>query len=465
MELPREPWPWHPDFQEPVSPIRGNHIVTVPQEGAVLHQQQAQAGDSLVPVVSITVTANKYPSDIAKEALEKLEPIDQEYCNSHEFVQYLLLCEQKGFRIKGYDTKKGKIVSYPLSYNNRWGPIRRRELAAKLERLQYWFELQTDRPVTMITLTTRHGGKSISSAWFELNKSRDKLRKLIFKYFGAVDYFWVVEPHKSGYAHYHMAVFAAVDNYTRDTSKHVGWVRCKGREEEDIWDLMDGQGIEDKFRDLWDKKYKTGDHTYGLNFSQKKNDSKIKNLKNYLQKYLAKGFLLDTWSPGMLKFNAAMWDTGFRMYGASKNIREIMNLSDDKADQIVWLETKIQEPQTTPEGKEYESERVVWYRQYIPDWLDSDFWIQTHSKDLRIVDPSLYIFDWGRGPWFNQLEYAMGGKGQLREETVFKEINYRESNFKRRNRDVNPYDTWRPPTEEDFAAARSRYGYDENGLL
>jgi len=427
------PWPSHPDFLNGgvVTPAR-----VCPSTPFSISEGGLTEGSSLVPVVSITVTAQTYPSDIAKKALEDLGEVDSHYWMSHEFVKYLQLCEQKGFRVKGYDTKKGKIVSFGLEYNNRWGKVRRKELGEKLKRLEYWFELQEDRPVTMITLTSFHKGMSISSAWFELNKSRDKLRKLIHKYFGAVDYFWVVEPHQSGYAHYHMAVFADIDNETKDKK---------------------GRGIEDKFRDIWSKKYKTGNHTYGLDFAQKKDDDKIKHLKNYLQKYLSKGFLLDKWTLGMLKFNAAMWDTGFRMYGASKNIREIMNIKDDKPCQIVWLETKIQEPAKTPGGgirvdvfgneiilpggEEYEEERVVWYRQYIPDWVDSDFWLL--KNDLRIIDPEkLYFCRWGRGPWFNQLEYSQGGESVIQNiglsET--KVVQWQDMNIRQRKHDVDPYE-------------------------
>jgi hypothetical protein len=375
-----EPWPWHPDIQEPVCPIGGN-----PVSPSSFSKGEGVGGEvSLVQYSSITVTAQIHPSDIAKSALDNLGEIDPEYCNSHDFVEYLQMCEQKGFRIKGYDTRKGKIVSYPLEYNNRWGKSRRMDLGNKLKRLEHWFELQEDRPVTLVTLTSYHSGYSISGAWQELNKSRDKLRKLIFKYFGAVDYFWVVEPHQDGYAHYHMAVFASIDNDVRYFKhKHgIDW-------------FIAAVKIEDKFRDIWSKKYKTGNHTYGLDFAQKKDGDKIKKLKAYLQKYLAKGFLLDKWTPGMLKFNAAMWDTGFRMYGASKNIREIMNILDDKQNQTVWLETKIQEPKMTEEGEEFEDERVVWYRQYIPDWIDSDIWLL--NGIVRQEDPPpMYIFDWGR---------------------------------------------------------------------
>ena len=338
---------------------------------------------SLVQYNSITHTTKSSPSEIAQSALDDLLKLNrsdkkislEDILVCKDFVDYLDKCEQKGFWIKGFDTKKGKVVRVPLSYENRWLPGRRRELKEKLERLEYWFELQQDRPVTMITLTSYHEGISIPAAWHELNKSRDKLLKLIRKYFGNVDYFWVPEPHKSGYVHYHMAVFADVSNNVKDNK---------------------GRGIEDKFRDLWSQKYKTGNHTYGLDFSQKKGDGKIQHLKNYLSKYLEKGFLLGKWTPGILLFNSYLHQTGFRLYGASKNIRAIMNIKDDESSQTVWLETRIEQTVEDSEGNEVYDDHVIWYRQYIPDWLDSDFWLGDTGK-VRLVDPPpQYIFDWGR---------------------------------------------------------------------
>jgi len=354
------------------------------------------------PVISITHTVYSTPSEIAQDALIRLlelpdtDPKRKYDLTCIDFVKYLTDCEQKGFMIKGYDTKKGKMLNLPMSYDNRWGPVRRRILSQKLERLEFWFEMQQDRPVTLITLTSYQEGESISGAWHKLNKSRDLLIKLIRKYFGDVDYFWVPEPFKSGYVHYHLAVFAEVDNYTRDTTKHVGWVRCKERSNEDIWELMDGQGIEDKFRDLWEKKYKTGSHTYGLDFSPKKDESKIQHLKNYLSKYLEKGFLLNSWSAGMLLFNAHLWETGFRMYGASKRIRAMMNIEDDKPNPVVWLETRMQTIELTPENEEVEIDKVIWYRLYIPDWIDSPMWLGERGEILGTDPPAMYLYDWGR---------------------------------------------------------------------
>ena len=331
-------------------------------------------GSSLVQYNSITSTEHRQPSEIAQIALSKMRGDDPYIHLCTDFVEHLQQCELKGFVLYGYDTKPGKFKTVRLDYNNRWGYARRKDLSKKLEKLETWFEMQEDRPVTLVTLTSYQEGMSIAGAWHELNKSRVKLQKLIAKYFDSPDYFWVVEPHKSGYVHYHMAVFAHIDNETKDRK---------------------GKGIEDKFRELWAEKYKTGNHTYGLDFSKKEDEDKINHLKNYLSKYLEKGFLLDKWTTGMLKFNANLWETGFRMYGASKNIREVMNLDTNKPSQTVWLETKLELPEKLENGECINVDKVIWYRQYIPDWLDSDFWLW-QGKIRQEDPPKIYIFDWGR---------------------------------------------------------------------
>jgi len=392
----------------------------------------AGGGASLVPYISITPKIRD-PSDIAFDALAQLDPSDSEYQVCFEFVKYLDQCEQKKFLIKGYDTVKGKIINLPTEYTNRWCPVRRNELSEKLKRLEYWFELQEDRPVTMITLTSGRRDLSIAGAWADLNQSKKKLQDLLRFYFGDVDYFWVPEPHKDGYVHYHMAVFADVDNNTKDKR---------------------GEGIEDKFRNLWSKKYGTGSHTYGLDFSQKKDDGKIQSLKNYLSKYLEKGFLLDKWTRGMLIFNANLWETGFRMYGASKRIREIMNIKPDKPSQIVWLETKMTSPETTEEGEEIEIEKIIWYRQYIPDWIDSDFWLTPGGYIAPTDPPPQYIYDWGRPCSHHAQEYKV--------------VHWQDMNIPKRKREVDPYEQF----NKDYAASCAPSGLkqgsaprDKYGLL
>jgi hypothetical protein len=368
-----------------------------------------QYSSSLGTVVRITDTELKQPSDIAYDSLKKLKELPDNHPQkkyhriSEKFCKYLDDCEKKKFHLQGYDTKTGKFVHAPLDYDNRWNLGRRRELSQKLDQLECWFELQVDRPVTMITLTSYQEGLSISSAWENLNKSRCLLLKLIRKYFGMVDYFWVVEPHKSGYIHYHLAVFEEVSNNVKDNK---------------------GKGIEDKLRDFWSRKYKTGNHTYGLQFSRRTDNQKIKGLKDYLTKYLRKGFLIDTWSIGMLLFNAHLWDTGYRMYGASKNISAIMKPGKILHPQTVWLEMKIEDE--NGEGHIVKGH----YRLYIPDWLDSDFWL--YEGKLRQIDPPvLYIYDWGR---------------KLSENLVEVVHRWQDLNITPRNHNVSVYDRFRAPS-------------------
>jgi hypothetical protein len=237
--------------------------------------------------------------------------------------------------------------------------------------LEGWFELHKDTPVTMISLTGKYEGHNIRQHWDKLNRSKKLLLDLIRKYFPGVDYFWVAEPHKSGYAHYHLAVFTRVDNSVKDTKK---------------------QGLEDKFRELWSEKYKTGSHTYGLEFSYKEDDKKLKGLKNYLTKYLRKSFLLDSWTPEYLVWNAILWDSGYRSYGASKNLSAIMKLGETPQKGTVWLQTRVDDDEC--------GERTIWGRQYIPDWLDSPFWLDNnkgwHEKTGTFDPPAQYTYTWGR---------------------------------------------------------------------
>ena len=224
--FPAPPTPWHPsrpypEFKVPLGTVSASAEMNA---GASYQQDTSR----LVPYISITPTI-KEPSDIALAALDQLNPADPEYQLCFEYFKYLDQCEQKKFLIKGYNTKKGEFINLPMEYTNRWCPTRRNELSGKLNRLTHWFELQEDRPVTMITLTSKRRDISIADSWRDLNYSKEKLQKLIHKYYGDVDYFWVPEPHKDGYVHYHMAVFADVDNNTKDKR---------------------GEGIEDKLRNL-----------------------------------------------------------------------------------------------------------------------------------------------------------------------------------------------------------------------
>jgi hypothetical protein len=349
----------------------------------VCHAPGAPEGPSpsLGTVVRVTDTTSEigYSSLLKMEELKFDNPLMEYYDSAEKFCKYLKDCQDRNICISGYNTKTGKMVKVNLDYDNRWNPNTRKKLSYKLDMLEEWFNLQAGRPVTLISLTSDHKD-SIRAQWEKINCSRTLLLKLIRKYFGDVDYFWVAEPQESGYAHYHLAVFAKIDNETKDKS---------------------GQGIEDKFRNLWSEKYKIGSHTYGLDFVHKSGNDPLTGLKDYLTKYLRKGFALDDWSPAHLVFNALLWETGFRLYGASKRISSIMKIEPQPQRETVWLKTEIDMG---------EGEIITRHgRLYIPEWLDSDMWLTPDGHILPGEPYPKYVYDWGRGSY-----PSMGEKSQSR---------------------------------------------------
>jgi hypothetical protein len=79
-----------------------------------------------------------------------------------------------------------------------------------------------------------------------------------------------------------------------------------------------------------------------------------------------------------------------------------MNIQDEKQNNIVWLETKFNDVKkdTQPDGTEfeYEDERLIYHRHYIPNWLDAPLWLQDNSDRLRLFDPDdiWHWYNWGR---------------------------------------------------------------------
>ena len=339
----------------------GSAVCTVPgrPEGAT---------SSLGTVDRVSDTSHQigYSSLLKMDDLKFDDPLMEYYNLAEKFCNYLKDCQDRNICVSGYNYKSGKMVTANLDYDNRWNANTRRKLSRRLDNLEYWFDLQQGRPVTLISLTSDHAG-SIRQQWDRLNCSRTLLLKLIRKYFGDVDYFWVVEPQKSGYAHYHLAVFADVSNDTKDKFY---------------------EGIEDKFRRLWSQKYKVGSHTYGLDFVHRLGTNPLTKLKDYLTKYLRKGFALDNWTPAVLVFNTLLWETGYRLYGASKRLSGIMKIEPQPHKDTVWLKTEI----TTADGETYTHRG----RLYIPEWLDSDFWLTSDGQLLPGDPPPKYIHDWGR---------------------------------------------------------------------
>jgi hypothetical protein len=254
---------------------------------------------TLSELLESQVLPKRTPASVAWEALKncrELAPEIQLLCS--DFCRYLDMCENSGFKVEGYNplgNNNGlKVVTGPLL--NRWHPRRRSAWIAKLHELTQWYVVM--RPgCTMISLTGYQDGLSIYQTWDSINTSRTKLLKLCRWHLGKFDYLWVVEPHTergTGYPHYHLVVFKDVDNTVTDSN---------------------GEGMEDKLRRLYSEEWKTGSHTYGLDFKRLSGEDGIKNLKNYLMKYISKGYLTQAgWSQGELVFNAHLWGASHGYY-------------------------------------------------------------------------------------------------------------------------------------------------------
>ena len=64
-------------------------------------------------------------------------------------------------------------------------------------------------------------------------------------------------------------------------------------------------------------------------------------------------------------------------------------------------------PEITEEGEEITCEKIIYYRQYLPEWIDSDMWLTPEGKLLPSDPPPKYIYDWGRKATYHAQEYKV----------------------------------------------------------
>jgi hypothetical protein len=413
-----------PSQSLPVAGLEGSYRKSPAQRGGRAEPATARLGQW-----SINDTAHKSPSEIAIESFRKCPSnIKQKYGKLlMNFCDYMQMCDKSGFSAHGiavgspcrrypdFSLTRGtgkndfgrRTISGPLL--NRWHPQRRINWIAKMYKVGQWYEANRIDGCTMISLTGYQEKDGYS--WYDtldnINESRVKLLKILRKYLGKVSYFWVVEPHtenNTGYPHIHLAIFRDIDNKIRDQSDRICWIKAKGRENESIWEIEYGEGMEDKLRRLYSDEWKTGSHTYGLDFRQMKGENQIEDLKNYLMKYISKGYIGEqAWSPGELIFNAHLYgathgnrppkggeqpdfkgkyNKKYRIINMSRDLSAILKPEQEDEEDIIWLHTDETEPTEikNDDGEIITEERVrvLYDRQLIPDWL------------------SAKGFDWGR---------------------------------------------------------------------
>jgi hypothetical protein len=179
--------------------------------------------------------------------------------------------------------------------------------------------------VTMFTLTTYQGSKSqfndgsfsrnavgknltIEDCFDLLKESRTKLLNVLRNRYKGINYVWVLEPHETGYPHCHLVIFR---EFTEDEQVII--------------------------KQLWSEKYRAGSFDRGINVTSKKSDESIRSIRNYLMKYMTKQFGNgdEPWTDGELLFNAMIWVSCTRMWGALKELTAIMR-RPMKESNVTW---------------------------------------------------------------------------------------------------------------------------------
>ncbi len=261
------------------------------------------------------------------------------YRISQNFEKYLDVTKSYEFRLTG-TTKNGQHVIKKVPYIHRWTPIYQKSILAKFYKIEEWMK---DNPgvVSMITLTTYQGSKS----WFNdgsysekikghrltidecldlLKTSKIKLLDIIRHMYPGINYFWILEPHKTGFPHCHLIIFKELTESEQNTIKA-----------------------------LWTCKYQAGSKDRGIDITSKNSAESILSIRNYLMKYMGKQFGTgEPWTKGELLFNAIIWNTRSRMWGSSKELTAVMR-RPDKTSNVIWDTIELLTP-----GGEFE----VWSR-------------------------------------------------------------------------------------------------------
>lgn len=286
--------------------------------------------------------------------LAKIPAYCMEYVKQYE--AYLNETAGYSFLVHGIHNATGEHTWKQIPYIHRWSYVYRQSILAKLMQLQEAIGEEI-KECTMITLTAFQKGLTYEQSLKKLMYSYTCLRKVLTKHYGALDYFLILEPHKTGYAHIHF-LYCKILNWKQKT--HI--------------------------RTLWAEKYHAGDKQYGIHFSEARRSingefsaGSIKKIKSYLMKYLVKGLYQLEMSPAELVFNATLKKTKTRLWNSSRNFSKIMARKiEPRPDDWECLEVFMQDV------KKQGDETVLWsksngfdHSDYIKEW---EHYITTSSE-------------------------------------------------------------------------------------
>lgn len=240
-----------------------------------------------------------------------------------EFRDYLTKTSLCHFRITG--TKESETVVSDVEYIHRWTDTYRRSWIAKMYQLEAWHKHE-GLPVTLLTLTTYQDGwyshqkgrnLTIPESFEVLKSGWNKISMILRKEKRTIDYFWIMEPHESGYPHMHVMLFAEVE-----------------------------PELQDKISSLWES-YGAGSRAHGVDFEIRPEIEGIQSLRNYLLKYLAKGlqgtnskFGDEPLLPGHWVFHSQVWKYKYRIVGSSRLLSRVMAY-DAPESPMEWVRTDL----------------------------------------------------------------------------------------------------------------------------
>jgi hypothetical protein len=221
------------------------------------------------------------------------------------FRAYLVDTSNYSFLVHGFDNNKQEETWKNIPYIHRWTAIYRKSILAKLMQLQNSIGEEI-KDFCLVTLTVYQRNVTYEQALRKLLKSYNLLKATLFKMFKTIDFFYVIEAHKSGYPHMHLLYCRVLSSVEKN-----------------------------RIRKLWSEKYHAGDKFHGIHFSDSARKSydnnykegSIKKIKSYLMKYMAKGLFNgeNEPSPAEWVFNATLKKTKTRLWNCSRNFSKIMS--------------------------------------------------------------------------------------------------------------------------------------------
>lgn len=272
-----------------------------------------------VPRPVIFPTGGKLIKTVCRELTrfgEPLRKIPAQFKDDvRRFTDYLSDTAKIFFKITNKYVFKGgeeKIDVRRVPYIHRWTDVYRKSILAKLYQLEKALSPEDLEKVTMISLTVSQRGRDQEECLYDLMDNYKKLQDVLRHRFGTTDYFYILEPHATGYAHMHLIYMKLLSGLDKR------WIIS-----------------------TWENRYGAGSHK-GINFSEPRASDdgsfeagKISKLRSYVMKYLSKGLKVEMMSNKELLFNALLKKTGIRLWNCSRRFSRIMKAPVEPASDCV----------------------------------------------------------------------------------------------------------------------------------